>query len=280
MVDQSKEQDQIDIILRNLHLRPIGRLVGIPFQDFKSLVQATFNVEENIAKGLWTHTTPSQDGKGKKAIGLPRNSRKVNTISYQQQRTAYHLCHKPSIIKPHFPHPQYQYQSAYVQQPFIAQTNMQTRPPYLKVTVPHIPKSYVPRPTRQFTSWGMALTRAFKKLQDVGLTIPLAPHPLTHLILPQFHLHEPFLYPQTQRHEIEISTTLHHAIQNLIDVGVVNLSKLSVITNPLPTHFTYAVPFPPRLQQIDVDVGSIDGYGILRSSRLSLSFNWHGYITL
>ncbi|KAL6327789.1 hypothetical protein AAG906_025617 [Vitis piasezkii] len=46
----------------------------------RGLVQATFNVEENIAKGLWTHTTPSQDGKGKKAIRSPRNSRKVESF--------------------------------------------------------------------------------------------------------------------------------------------------------------------------------------------------------
>ena len=115
MVDQSKEQDQIDIILQNLQSRSVGCLVGIPFQDFKSLVQASFNVEESIARGLQTHITPSRDGKGKKPIGSLGNSRKVSTISYQQQRLAYHLYNKPSIVRAHFPHPQYQYQSAYVQ---------------------------------------------------------------------------------------------------------------------------------------------------------------------
>ena len=52
MIDRLKEQDQIDMVLRNLQPRFARRLVGIPFQDLKSLVHATFGVEEAIARGL------------------------------------------------------------------------------------------------------------------------------------------------------------------------------------------------------------------------------------
>ena len=52
MVDRPKEQDQIDMVLRNLQPRFARRLVGIPFQDLRSLVQAAFSVEEAIARGL------------------------------------------------------------------------------------------------------------------------------------------------------------------------------------------------------------------------------------
>ena len=38
---------------------------------------------------------------------------------------------------------------------------------------------------------------------------------------------------------------LRHAIQDLIDQGLVNLGQPSVTTNPLPTHSTHAVPPPP-----------------------------------
>ncbi|KAL6337644.1 hypothetical protein AAG906_037237 [Vitis piasezkii] len=69
MIDRPKEQDQIDMVLWNLQPRFARRLVGIPFQDLKSLVHAAFSVEEAIARGLWTDTTPSPDSKGKKPIG-------------------------------------------------------------------------------------------------------------------------------------------------------------------------------------------------------------------
>ena len=49
MIDRLKEHDQIDMVLRNLQPRFVRRLVGIPFQDLKSLVQVAFSVEEAIA---------------------------------------------------------------------------------------------------------------------------------------------------------------------------------------------------------------------------------------
>ncbi|KAL6321564.1 hypothetical protein AAG906_021803 [Vitis piasezkii] len=53
MIDRPKKRDQIDMVLRNLQPRFTRRLVGIPFQDLKSLVHATFSVKEAIAQGLW-----------------------------------------------------------------------------------------------------------------------------------------------------------------------------------------------------------------------------------
>ena len=38
MIDRPKEHDQIDMILWNLQPRFARRLVGIPFQDLRSLV--------------------------------------------------------------------------------------------------------------------------------------------------------------------------------------------------------------------------------------------------
>ena len=83
MIDRPKEQDQIDMILRNLQSRFAKRLVSIPFQDLKSLVHAVFSVEETIARGLWIDTTLSPDNKGKKPVGSFTRSREVDTISYQ-----------------------------------------------------------------------------------------------------------------------------------------------------------------------------------------------------
>ena len=83
MIDRPKEQDQIDMVLQNLQPRFARRLVGILFQDLKSLVHAVFSVEETIARGLWIDTTPSPDSKGKRPIGSSSRSREVGAISYQ-----------------------------------------------------------------------------------------------------------------------------------------------------------------------------------------------------
>ena len=260
MIDWSpKEQDYIDMVLTNLQPRFSKRLMGIPFQDLKSLVHA-ISVEESIARGLWTYTTPSPNSKGKKPVGSSSRSGEVDTISCQHQRPTHHSPYRPPTIKAHFSHPQYQYQPVYVQQPYIAQTSMQPRPPHPRTTIPLPPRPYAQRPARQFTPLGMTLTRAFEKLRDAGMIVPLAPRPLLHLIPPHFRLHEHCSDHQIQGHDIEHCAALNHAIHDLIDSGLVNLSGPSLTTNPLPTHSTHVVPPPPSLQQIDLDVDDIDGH--------------------
>ncbi|KAL6348492.1 hypothetical protein AAG906_008947 [Vitis piasezkii] len=237
MIDRPKEQDQIDMVLRNLQSRFARCLVGIPFQDLKSLVQAAFSVEEAIARGLWTDTTPSPDSKGKKPIGPFSKSGEVGAISYQHRRPAHHSLYRPPIVTTHFPHPQYQYQLDYVQEPYIAQTSMQPRPSHPRATT---------HPPPRFMHKGLRDT--FEKLRDGGLIVPLAPRPLPHPIPPHFRSHEHCLYHQIQGHDTERCSTLHHVIQDLIDSGLVNLVGPSVTTNPLLTHSTHAVPPPPSLQ--------------------------------
>ena len=248
MIDRPKEQDQIDMVLWNLQLRFARRLVGIPFQDLKSLIQAAFSVEEAIARGLWTDATASPDSKGKKPIGSFSRSGEVDAISYQHRRPAYHSPYRLPPVRAHFPYPQYQYQPDYVQEPYIAQTGMQPRPPHSRVATHPPSRPYAQRPVRQFTPLGMTLTRAFEKLRGVGLIVPLAPRPLPHPIPPHFRSHGHCLYHQIQGHDTERCSALHHAIQDLIDSGLVDLAGPSVTTNPLPAHSTHAVPPPPGLQ--------------------------------
>ena len=248
MIDRPKEQDQIDMVLWNLQLRFARRLVGIPFQDLKSLIQAAFSVEEAIARGLWTDATASPDSKGKKPIGSFSRSGEVDAISYQHRRPAYHSPYRLPPVRAHFPYPQYQYQPDYVQEPYIAQTSMQPRPSHLRAATHPPPRPYAQRPARQFTPLGMTLTRAFEKLRDAGVIVPLAPRPLPHHVPLHFRLHEHCLYHQILGHDTEHCSALHHAIQDLIDSGMVDLVRPSVTTNPLPTHSTHAVPPSPGLQ--------------------------------
>ncbi|RVX03226.1 hypothetical protein CK203_016642 [Vitis vinifera] len=167
MIDRPKEQDQIDMVLRNLQPR----------------------------------------------------SGEVGAISYQYRRPAHHSPYRPPPVRVHFPHPQYQYQPDYVQEPYIAQTSMQPRPPHPRAATHSPPRPYAQRPARQFTPLGMTLTRALRSLEMV-----------------------------IQGHDTERCSAFHHAIQDLIDSGLVNLAGPSVTTNPLFAHSTHAVPPPPSLQ--------------------------------
>ncbi|KAL6328275.1 hypothetical protein AAG906_034418 [Vitis piasezkii] len=66
-----------------------------------------------------------------------------------------------------------------------------------------------------------------------GATLLATSHSFSpHLIPPHFGSHEHCLYHHIQGHD-ERCSTLHHAIQDLIDSGLVNLSGPSVTTNPL-----------------------------------------------
>ena len=164
-----------------------------------------------MARGLWTDTTPSPDSKGKKLIGPLTRSGEVGAISYRHQRPTHHSAYRPPTVRAPFSLPQYQYQSDYVQEPYIAQTSMQPRPSHPRATTHPPPRPYAQRPTRQFTPLGMTLTRAFEKLRDAGVIAPLAPRPLPHPIPPHFRSHEHCLYHQTPGHDTERCSALHHA---------------------------------------------------------------------
>nr|CAN80280.1 hypothetical protein VITISV_019967 [Vitis vinifera] len=88
-------------------------------------------------------------------------------------------------------------------EPYIAQTSMQPRPPHPRAATHPPPRPYAQRPARQFTPLGMTLTKAFEKLRDGGLIVPLAPRPLPHPIPPHFRSHEHCLYHQIQGHDTE-----------------------------------------------------------------------------
>ena len=95
----------------------------------------------------------------------------------------------------------------------------------------------------------MPLSRAFQKLMEGGLLTPLAPK----LVPPRFRLDLHCSYHQGPRHDTDHYNTLRHAIQDLIDQGLVNLEQPSVTTNPLSTHFKHAMPpSPGDIHHIDL----------------------------
>ncbi|RVW32222.1 hypothetical protein CK203_080078 [Vitis vinifera] len=65
MIERPIERDQMSMFLRSLHPRFARHLTGVPFQDFRSLVQALFDVDDGISRGLWSDIIPSPDTEGK-----------------------------------------------------------------------------------------------------------------------------------------------------------------------------------------------------------------------
>ena len=73
----------------------------------------------------------------------------------------------------------------------------------------------------------------------------LAPRPVPQPVPPRFRMDLHCSYHQGPGHDTDHCAALRHAIQDLIDQGLVNLGQPSVTTNPLPAHSTHAVPPPP-----------------------------------
>ena len=103
-----------------------------------------------------------------------------------------------------------------------------------------------PRPVRQFTQLGMPLSRAFQRLVEGGLIAPLPPRPPLQPTPPGFRTDLHCAYHQRAGHDTDSCSTLRHAIQDLIDQGLVDLGRPGVATDPLPTHDTRTVPPPPE----------------------------------
>ena len=91
----------------------------------------------------------------------------------------------------------------------------------------------------------MPLSRAFQRLVEGGLIIPLLPRPPLQPTPPGFRADLHCAYHQRAGHDTDNCAALKHAIQDLIDQGLVDLGRPAVTTDQLPTHDTRAVPPPP-----------------------------------
>ncbi|KAL6340756.1 hypothetical protein AAG906_027911 [Vitis piasezkii] len=230
IIDRPSERDQISMIMRSLQPRFARHLMGFPHTDFGSLVQALYGIEEGIAKGLWSESSPT-DSKGKRPLGGQRSG-DVSAISSVEMRPSRRYQTVGQT-------PRYYYLIT-TQNLFLLHTSQRPPAPYTRPRAPQT-TTYVQRPPRQFAQLGMPLSRAFQKLTEGGLLIPLASRPLPQPIPPRFRMDLHCSYHQGPGHDTDHCTALRHAIQDLIDQGLVNLGQPSVTTNPLPTHSTRAV---------------------------------------
>ncbi|XP_059596919.1 uncharacterized protein LOC100852852 [Vitis vinifera] len=219
-------------------------VVGVPFTDFGSLVMALYDVEDGITRGLWADSSPS-DVKGKKPFIGPRPTE----YRPRAPRPAYDQTHMPqTLVLP-------SYATQGIERPavsytptgqpcYAAQFTPRPAPLYPGPRAQQTSAPFASRTQRQFSQIGMPLSQALRKLIETGLLTALTPRPLPQPIPAQFRMDLHCAYHQGPGHETDRCTALRHAIQDLIDQGLVHLGQPSVTTNPLPTHTTHAVPPP------------------------------------
>ncbi|KAL6325739.1 hypothetical protein AAG906_026567 [Vitis piasezkii] len=181
MIERPTERDQMSMFFRSLHPRFARHLTGVPFHDFRSLVQALFDIDDGISRGLWSDITPSPDTEGKGVVG-----------SSETPFYASSSCHGATFISFHCP---------------------QTSIPRHEQSRPHR------RRQRTYSDLGMPLDRAFERLRSTGFLVPLAPRPLPSTLPPHFRAHEFCAFHQMAGHRTDYCASLRHTIQDLIDSG-------------------------------------------------------------
>ena len=90
----------------------------------------------------------------------------------------------------------------------------------------------------------MPLSQALRKLTEAGLLTALASRPPPQPLPSHFRMDLHCAYHQGLGHETDRCTALRHAIQDLIDQGLVHLGQPSVTQNPLSAHVAHAIPPP------------------------------------
>ena len=96
--------------MRSLQPRFARHLIGFPYIDFGSLVQALYGMEEGKARGLWADSSPP-DSKGKKSGSGPRSSN-IGAIGTSSHKLSHRpQTHRQSVDIPYHMVQQDQYRS-------------------------------------------------------------------------------------------------------------------------------------------------------------------------
>ena len=217
------------------------------------MVQALYGIEEGISRGLWADSSPS-DSKGKQP-GLGPIPSDVGAIGITRHRSPHHLPFQRQFSDTPYQMTQRgQYRPASPFRP-VGPTYLHSPPQPVYATPapqrPHVQyhQQYIapppPRPAKQFTPLRIPLSRAFQRLVEGGLIIPLPPRPPPQPTPAGFRTDLHCAYHQRAGHDTDSCAALRHAIQDLIDQVLVDLGRPGVTTDPLPTHDTRAVPPSP-----------------------------------
>ncbi|RVW28175.1 hypothetical protein CK203_116878 [Vitis vinifera] len=256
MIKRPIDRDQMSMFLRSLHPRFARHMTGVPFQDFRSLVQAFFDVDDGISRGLWPDIIPSPDTEEKRVGGSSESYGDVCSADFQHRRPSYHpYARSLQIPRSDFPplqhhHPhsvqryRYQHSRTVMARPSFQFQRPQTSIPRHEQSRPHR------RHQRTYSDLGMPLDRAFERLKATGFLVPLAPRPPPSTLPPRFRAHEFCAFHQMAGHRTDYCASLRHTIQDLIDSGVVSFPvsttdtdlDLDMTSDSFPAYSTHAVP--------------------------------------
>ncbi|RVX12755.1 hypothetical protein CK203_009768 [Vitis vinifera] len=247
-------------------------LTGVPFQDFRSLVQALFDVDDGISRGLWSDIIHSPDTEGKGVGGSSESYGGICSTNFQHQRPGYHpYARSLQIPRSDFPHLQHRHPHSVQQYPSVHPHTVTVRPSFqFQRPQTSIPRYEQSRPHRRrqrtYSDLGMLLDRAFEQLRSTGFLVPLAPRPLPNTLPPRFRAHEFCAFHQMAGHRTDYCASLRHTIQDLIDSGAVSFPVSATDTDlgpdmtvvSFPTYSTCAVPSPSSLYHHVLDTQGTD----------------------
>ncbi|KAL6326311.1 hypothetical protein AAG906_005505 [Vitis piasezkii] len=224
MIERPTERDQMSMFLRSLHPRFARHLTGVPFQDFRSLVQTLSDVDDGISRGLWSDIIPSPDTEGKGVGGSSESYGDVCSVDFQHRR--------PGVIS----HP---YSIVIL---ILSRCDLHFSFGVHRL-VSHGMSGLVPIGDiiGLILIWGCLW---IELLSDSSHSVPCL----------RFHAHE-FCAFHRWRAIVDYCASLRHTIQDLIDSGVVSfpVSTTDIDLGPdmtvdsFPAYSTHAVPPPSGL---------------------------------
>ncbi|RVW66788.1 hypothetical protein CK203_066283 [Vitis vinifera] len=181
MIERPTERDQMSMVLRSLHPRFARHLTGVPFQDFGSLVQALFDVDDGISRGLLSNITLFPDTERKGVVGSSESYGGVCSVDFQHRRPGYHpYARSLQIPRSDFPPLQHRHPHPVQQYPSVHPHTITVRPS-LQFQRPQtsIPRHEQSRPHRRrrrtYSDLGMPLDRAFERLRATGFFSTIGP---------------------------------------------------------------------------------------------------------
>ncbi|RVW62355.1 hypothetical protein CK203_062893 [Vitis vinifera] len=272
MIERPAERYQMSMFLRSLHPRFARHLTGVPFQDFRSLVQALIDVDDGISRGLWSDIIPSPDTEGKRVGGSSEGYGDICSADFQHRRPGYHsYARSLQIPRSDFPPLQHRHPYSAQQYPSVHPHTDTVRPSFhFRRPQTSIPRHEQSRPHRRrqrtYSGLEMPLDRAFERLRATGFLVPLAPRPPPSTLPPRFRAHEFCAYHQMAGHRTDYCASLRHTIQDLIDSGAVSLPISTTDTDlgpdmtadSFPVYSTHAVPPPSGLYHHVLDTQGTD----------------------
>ncbi|RVW12041.1 hypothetical protein CK203_087291 [Vitis vinifera] len=243
IIDRPSERDQIQMVLRSLQPRMARHVVGAPFTDFGSLVMALYDVEDGISRGLWTDSS-SSDVKGKKPFVGQRSTdyrpRHLDQLMIRHilRRLWLWPYYAPRALRdPRFPT---RLQDSHASCSVHCETRRALSPTQSSVDFCSLCFEDAEAVLTDRHAVEPGSSEAYR-----GWVIDYShPSPAPQPIPPQFRMDLHCAYHQGPGHETDRCTALRHAVQDLIDQGLVHLGQPSVTTNRLPAHTTHVVPPP------------------------------------